>query len=572
MINASLLAITNMFAESIRSEQTGSLPLRPEVTSDTKPFSLNLANNLERPTTDNDTTNDAKSNPTSNQSPDFSGTFCKKAALQTPNEGPGFAGTQSEDKIKAETEGSIRQKRNPAENPAQLASAQELPITNAARQRRGGFAAEINPPQRLLAKAKAGTGQQQKEGETAANLAQLMNNSCLNKLTPFLYSNAGRLNAADKQQPRPALGGVAKDLIGQKSGQELMAKVVAIGSQKTTAAENPAHPRQTDGTAGSASQKTAILNYSFHPVQGKSLGLSSAVRRGGQRMDTEQKTMIGPENSAVIAKKLVDSASLVKSTNPPLGGPGRTHCKRPSEPLDSSKAKSSDNPELNVTRLQTCLTTVKISTGQNKGGDSCSPKAGRFATVTSIESAAGGAPSIEFERSSILNQNANMANNTRPLQDVYKDISEQITESIQTSLLQADKQITIRLNPPELGQVFVRFQERESEITGLLEVSKAEIRYEIEQALPQIIRTLTDYGVAIKRLDVLLTDQPEFAQSGQGAESYEQGGSDNPPWVRQRWSEAVTGTYSYEDFSEPTQKRAEGPLWRVTNGSINVLI
>jgi len=566
MINASLLAISNMFTESIRSEQSGSLPLRPDVTSDTKPFSLNLANNLERPTTDNNITNNAKSNPTSNQSPDFSGTFCTRAALQTPNEGPprsclrqeDAGGTQSEDKIKAETKDSIRQKRNSAENPAPApvfrqedvgASAQESPTTNAARQRRGGFAAEINP--RLLAKAKARAGQQQKEGETAANLAQLMNNSFLNKLTPFLHSNAGVSNAADKQQQggTPLRGNPAKTagrvcFVHHRTNDGHNPSYSKVGAADSQTGEKSAHPGQTDATAGSAGQKTAILNYSFPPV-------------------------------------------LRKSPDPPLGGPERTHCKTPLEPLDSNKAKSSDNPGLNVTRLQTCLPTVKISTGQNKAcgelvefnGGSSLPKAGRFSTAASIESTAGGASSIEFERSSILTQNANIAkgsreagSHTRLLQDVSKDISEQIIESIQTFLRQADKQITIRLNPPELGQVFVRFQEREAEITGLLEVSKAEIRYEIEQALPQIIRTLADYGVAIKRLDVLLIDQPESAQGGPGAESFEQGGSGNPPWVRQRWSEAVTDTYSYEDFGEPAQRRAEGPLWRITNGGINVLI
>ena len=93
--------------------------------------------------------------------------------------------------------------------------------------------------------------------------------------------------------------------------------------------------------------------------------------------------------------------------------------------------------------------------------------------------------------------------------DVSTSIGTQIQEHIHSSLRQGDQQITIRLNPPELGKVFVRFQEQEDQITGLLEVSKAQTRYEIEHALPQIIRNLQDSGIPIKRLEVVLTDQSE---------------------------------------------------------------
>jgi len=647
-MNASLLAITNMLADSTRIGRTSSPALRPEVTSDTKPFSLNLTDNLKRPTTDNNITNNTKSDPMSPSkvgSPDFSGTFlrqaqdgeqsrtiCKEAALQTPRRVAqpqplagtvAFIGCAARGGAKpcplvtAERAGAGQvaglKRLNPAENPAPHetrtdtdltqtatdppladvrpcigagASAQGTPTTTG-----GSVKRSLPPIQSGVAIPKdfafeAATrhlaSQQPKEGETAANSAQLINNPCLNKLTPFLRSNAGGLNAADKQQHvgcaphtkkemvgtrlgagSPSRSGtahptdkasvlsekvvVAKDLIGPKGGQEPMAKVVAIGSQKTTTAERPG---QTDTTAGSAGQKTAILNYSFPPVQRKS---SDPPHRPSS-------TVSHPTRHEA---QVTDTDELRRSCQSVF--------------LDSNKAKSSDNPGLDVTKLQ-------ISTGQSKdGGNSPLPTfagtslplrkqgADRFFTAAGVESTTGVASSIEFERSFILTQNANIAKNALH-KDISKDISEQIIESIHSSLRQADKQITIRLNPPELGQVFLRFQEREAEITGLLEVSKAEIRYEIEQALPQIIRTLADSGVQIKRLEVQLTDQLESAPGGLGADSFEQGGSGNPPWVRQRWSDAVTDTYSYEDIGEPVQRRAEGPLWPVTNGGINVLI
>jgi flagellar hook-length control protein FliK len=93
--------------------------------------------------------------------------------------------------------------------------------------------------------------------------------------------------------------------------------------------------------------------------------------------------------------------------------------------------------------------------------------------------------------------------------DVSTNVATQIQEHIHSSLRAGDQQITIRLHPPELGKVLVRFQEQDDQIIGLLEVSKTQTRYEIEQALPQIIRNLQGSGVEIKRLEVVLTDNSE---------------------------------------------------------------
>ena len=98
--------------------------------------------------------------------------------------------------------------------------------------------------------------------------------------------------------------------------------------------------------------------------------------------------------------------------------------------------------------------------------------------------------------------------------DISSSIGKQILESIQSSLSQKseNQQITVRLNPPELGKVFIRFQEHDAQITGLLEVDKTQTRYEIEQALPQIIRDLADCGIAIRRLEVLLSGGEQSEQ------------------------------------------------------------
>lgn len=97
-------------------------------------------------------------------------------------------------------------------------------------------------------------------------------------------------------------------------------------------------------------------------------------------------------------------------------------------------------------------------------------------------------------------------------------VTRQIQESFSTAVRQGDQQITIRLNPPELGSVQVSIKEQGNQITGLLEVSEMQTRAEIQQTLPQIVRNLQDMGINVKRLDVTLTsEQDHHASMGQSA-------------------------------------------------------
>lgn len=86
--------------------------------------------------------------------------------------------------------------------------------------------------------------------------------------------------------------------------------------------------------------------------------------------------------------------------------------------------------------------------------------------------------------------------------DVVDGPGGQIRESIQSSIAEGQSQVTIRLNPPELGRVTVRFEESGGQITALVEAARAQTRAEIQQALPEILRNLQEAGVQIRRIDV----------------------------------------------------------------------
>jgi flagellar hook-length control protein FliK len=108
--------------------------------------------------------------------------------------------------------------------------------------------------------------------------------------------------------------------------------------------------------------------------------------------------------------------------------------------------------------------------------------------------------------------------------DVSAQISKHISETISSSTIQqgGEKQITIHLNPPELGSVMIKFSEKNSELTGTLQVSKAETKVEIENALPDIIRSLSESGIQLKRIDVVSTEN-RFSANDSNKEQLTQG-------------------------------------------------
>jgi flagellar hook-length control protein FliK len=159
------------------------------------------------------------------------------------------------------------------------------------------------------------------------------------------------------------------------------------------------------------------------------------------------------------------------------------------------------------------------------------------------------------------------------------NVASQVLEAVRNSVSQqptGDKEITIQLNPPELGKVSLKFQQQGAEITGTLEVSKAQTRAEIEQALPEMIRNLADSGIAIKRLEVVLSqnDQPD-QQSAKGPlpqnDQYQQQGSANPNQSGEQQQTKQTSygptahsRYQYLNYTDPYEML-------ITNTSVNML-
>ncbi|MHC4571541.1 MAG: flagellar hook-length control protein FliK [Planctomycetota bacterium] len=285
-----------------------------------------------------------------------------------------------------------------------------------------------------------------------------------------------------------------KDLINLESGKKSIPKVVTDDSKIVTDGEKL---EMVAKPALSGGQKAPVLNHGFPTVQEKSAEHQLKVPDGPVKFVPIAEKPAGNKSDAV------QQGQVPVLQNATKGDSGQILSESTAGNVKEQGGDASNDSilhKLNPVHFQ-------ISTNQTKDRGSMSTDSDSKSDFEQIL-LPNNAQIPLAEQTPVSGQAVKAAGDISPNGD-YQSISEQIQGSINSSLRQGDQQITILLNPPELGKVYIKFQEQDDQITGLLEVDKVQTRYEIEQALPQIVRNLSDCGIQIKRLEVALTDQPE---------------------------------------------------------------
>jgi len=335
------------------------------------------------------------------------------------------------------------------------------------------------------------------------------------------------------------------------SVKKLGADNLVNDDSKTTSEETT----MTDKSAIPGNEKTPPVNTSFPPVQTK------FTERQSQPVGTT------PEKSVPIAAQPSGSkAAEPEIVSESSGGNGKESPRAGNKVLDNPTVQELD------------VTAVQVSTGQTKNRGSSTSNDSPDSDLEQILSHNNPQTPVteQSPNSAAGAKTAALPGQTSP-SSVSADIGKQILESIHSSLSREgqDQQITIRLNPPELGKVFIKFDEKDSQIIGLLEVSKPQTRIEIQQALPQIIQNLQDSGIQIKRLEVVLSEAEQPEQEALKDQSLQNG------WTQQHDStnsnmgvnnpdtnginEWLINNNSYENISELQEALT-------IDGSINMLI
>ena len=283
-----------------------------------------------------------------------------------------------------------------------------------------------------------------------------------------------------------------------------------------------------------------------------------------------QAVTIEPEKTPLIAENAVGNKAAT-------GQPNRTQTQQLSGPLAEDAIEQGPNSSGNPAYQYLHQAQLQVFTGPIKGRNSSVSNNNANSGFEQIFSGNNAAACIG-EQTSAFSEDITTDNLPTQISPggISVSITEQILESIQSSSIQQEgtQKITIRLNPPELGKVIIKFEEQENQIIGLLEVDKTHTRYEVEQALPQILQNLLDSGIQIKRLEVMLTDQNE--QPSYGEESLRDGlfqqhhdlpGGSNPD---------SPGTLDTNDLSifgnNSSYQDGPGPQMQISADSINILI
>ncbi|HUT30691.1 MAG TPA: flagellar hook-length control protein FliK [Sedimentisphaerales bacterium] len=331
----------------------------------------------------------------------------------------------------------------------------------------------------------------------AANLAAANKNTHTNNPAAHVSTAVPTTpqNAADKQAAKEAVSNLLNNAGNQKPSTDgKTASAQTSASAALLPAEKPASEAATKSEA-----RTKLLDKQLSAADKSLLAADSRTPASKDVLSPAR-----PETSQVPSQ--LTQANPAKSpTSPEHRAEQQSNMNRSAlMPDGDQRQQTARNAATDANPKSPALEAFRITAGQKGATAASKDRSGSGPEQTPLQH--NTQPAVVQTTSNTSAQTARAANNTPPQQNF---VGEQLTEQIRTSLRQGDQQITIRLNPPELGKVLIRFQEQNDQITGLLEVSRTQTRYEIEQALPQIIRTLHDAGVQVRRLEVVLNDQAQ---------------------------------------------------------------
>lgn len=428
-------------------------------------------------------------------------------------------------------------------------------------------------------------------------LPDVANKLLSTNIQPEQNENTEKMQASDKTSDsgnfktlETAKIDVTSKVILQKNAKEVTSQIsaddskTAIKTEKTTVQDKPTIPLGAKTTVSAA--KPIITLASTPNQQGGKESIPETVTSNSKTVDTEQSAITNkpiiainenqsspPDQKVSIGQKAQAPAAEITTSGRAdtgwKGHPGKTEPFEFSEknnvPAGTGSVKSTTQ-KMNPQRAQ--LSTPQIENQNNllasqrsnpnmeQGGQI--PAGGNVQAVITAQSSTPPTPAAL----------ARPAGNTDP----GTGVSEQIQESIQTSLRPGSQNVVIRLNPPELGKVAIKFSEQADGITGLLQVDKPQTRYQIQQELPELIQNLQNSGIAIKRLEVVLTNSQEqytskdqSSTAGQNSFSGQQS-SPNPESQRNNttYNERLMNVDNGTEFSELQTQ--------LTDNSINMLV
>ena len=143
-------------------------------------------------------------------------------------------------------------------------------------------------------------------------------------------------------------------------------------------------------------------------------------------------------------------------------------------------------------------------------------------------------------------------------------LSAQLADAFGLPVRASAQQISIRLDPPELGTVRLKLRSIGGQVSGVLRVDNPSTLEEIRRALPGMIERLADSGVQVRSLEVVSGGGDGLSQGGRQEQPGSWAGDRPARWEREEPPEAPAA--SNAGAPRPKASAAAG------SGAINVWI
>jgi len=153
-----------------------------------------------------------------------------------------------------------------------------------------------------------------------------------------------------------------------------------------------------------------------------------------------------------------------------------------------------------------------------------------------------------------------------PASPTAATVADQVAEGIRTSGTPADREIVVRLHPPELGRVRITLESKDGAIRGVVRVDSPDTLEKLQQEAGPLLGRLQADGVNVRRLDVLLNpDQPGGEHGHPGA--FAQGETDpQGAWTGAN-GQPLAESDAAAEAADPEDEAAEAVA---RGGSVNV--
>lgn len=148
--------------------------------------------------------------------------------------------------------------------------------------------------------------------------------------------------------------------------------------------------------------------------------------------------------------------------------------------------------------------------------------------------------------------------------------ADQVLAALRGGVVRAGRQITVHLDPPEMGRVRITFQVDGGGLRGVLRAENAQTLTELQRQTPALIDRLADSDIRLRSLDFVLEQRPDGADadgSRHDGTQQDQQAMDQPA---RRDGDAHDGGSPTPDVPRQWADRAGGQT--VDDGSVNIWI